>query len=428
MAKFSYICVKLNLNNKLTMKKILLIVASAAMFVATATAQVVQQPVVYKTGTGIRLYDRTVPRTEIILPKIKGYTLYKGDFHVHTIYSDGDVTPRERMREAWYDGLDVIAITDHLEIRTYEKFMLKALQPYSKDGEPFVYQNAGAGNKKNQDAPMMSNLNAGYEEALQYVEREQIPVLPIRATEIWRRPSEVGEFNALFLQDINAICDKDLFECFRRVKEQGGILIHNHPGWSRKTMEKSEVQVRAYSEGWISGVECVNSTTLYPTIIDRCIDEKLTMFANTDVHRPSSQVWARGCGIFRTMTFIMAKECTEKAIKDAILKRRTIAYSANNLIGEVMWLDEFLNAAVTCELLEVNEKKGVRVFQLTNTCSIPFLLRRGTALYTLNPFQSLRVSISRNKETGEYYEPEFQVDNMWSTGDKHPRLTLKIDK
>ena len=80
----------------------------------------------------IRLFNRPMERREIILPTIDGYTLYKADFHTHTIYSDGDVTPRQRVREAWYDGLDIVAITDHLEIRTYEKFMLKVLAPYNR--------------------------------------------------------------------------------------------------------------------------------------------------------------------------------------------------------------------------------------------------------------------------------------------------------
>lgn len=408
------------------MKKLFFILAMVAFGAAAATAQVVQTPVMGKTG--IRLYDKRVPRTEIILPQVKGYNIYKGDFHVHTIYSDGEVTPRERMREAWYDGLDVIAITDHLEIRTYEKFMLKALQPYSKDGKPFVYANAGAGNKKDKKAPMLCNLNAGYEEALNYIEKEEIPILAIRGTEIWRRPNIVGEYNALFLKDINAICHEDLFESFRRVKEQGGIIIHNHPGWRRPSMDKSEEQVRIYGEGWVDGIEVANGTTLYPKMVDRCVDEKLFISASTDVHRPSSQVWSRDCGIFRTMTFILAKECTEKAIKEALLKRRTIGYSANNLIGEEVWLKEFINEAVDCKVIAVNEKKGHRGFQLTNTCSIPFILRRGKLVYVLNPFQSLHINISRDKNTGEFYKPEFTVDNMWTVGDKHPKIHIAIDK
>ena len=393
---------------------------------AAATAQVVQTPVMGKTG--IRLYDKRVPRTEIILPQVKGYNIYKGDFHVHTIYSDGEVTPRERVREAWYDGLDVIAITDHLEIRTYEKFMLKALQPYSKDGKPFVYANAGAGNKKDKDAPMLSNLNAGYEEALSYIEKEEIPILAIRGTEIWRKPSEIGEYNAIFLKDINAICDKDLFECFRRVKEQGGFIIHNHPGWRRKTMDKSEAQIRAYGEGWIDAIEVVNDAALYPQMIDRCVNENLTITASTDLHRTSAQYYPRGGDRFRTMTFILAKECTEKAIKEALEKRRTIGYSSNNLIGEEMWLGEFINAAVDCKVVAEDKTKGKRTLQFTNTCSVPFLLRRGKTVYTLNPFQSLRMNFDKNKETGKFNKSEFVVDNMWTVGDKHPKLTIEIDK
>ena len=163
-------------------------------------------------------------------------------------------------------------------------------------------------------------------------------------------------------------------------------------------------------------------------MVDRCVEEKLAIFANTDVHRPSSQVWARDCGIFRTMTFILAKECTEKAIKDAIAKRRTIGYAANNLIGEEKWLKEFMDAAIDCKLVSVNDQKGYRVFQLTNTCSIPFRLRRLKSVYTLKPFQSLRVKIGRNKNTEVYYDPQFIVENMWTVGDKNPNFMLKIDK
>ena len=149
--------------------------------------------------------------------------------------------------------------------------------------------------------------------------------------------------------------------------------MHNHPGWRRKTMDKSEDQIRAYGEGWVDGVECVNSSTLYPTTIRRCIDEKLFIAANTDTHRPASQIFSRDKEYFRTMTFIMAKECTEKAIKEALLKRRTIGYSGNHLFGEEKYLVEFLNEAIDCQIVSDNEKKGHRAYLLTNKCSIPFL-------------------------------------------------------
>lgn len=369
----------------------------------------------------IRFFNRPAERREIILPTIDGYRLYKADFHTHTIYSDGDVTPRQRVREAWYDGLDIVAITDHLEIRTYEKFMLKVLAPYST-GKPFKYQNAGIANKKDKSYPVMANLNAAYDEAVYYTERENLPIMVVRGTEIWRNTKSIGEFNALFLKDINAICHEDLFESFRRVKEQGGLIMHNHPGYTRTTTAIAEgEQERAYSEGWIDGVEAVNSTTLYPDIISRCIDRNLFMAANTDAHRPTSHDWPAGGEFFRTMTFIMAKSCTEEDIKEALKAGRTIGYVANNLVGSEKHLAAFINEAVTCRVVAENRKKGEVTYSLTNCCSVPFVLHRGKSIHTLAPFTT------RNFTLKEGTLPRFVVDNMWHANEQHPTVVIAID-
>ena len=63
-------------------------------------------------------------RTEINIPDIPGYLTLKCDFHMHTVFSDGDVWPTVRVQEAWVEGLDAIAITDHIEY-----------QPHSQDVE-----------------------------------------------------------------------------------------------------------------------------------------------------------------------------------------------------------------------------------------------------------------------------------------------------
>ena len=408
------------------MKKLFLTCAVAVFAVSAAMAQAVHTPSIGKTG--IRLYNQPAHRTEIILPQVKGYNIYKGDFHVHTIYSDGETTPRERVREAWYDGLDVIAITDHLELRSYEKFMLKAHAPYNPDGKPYEYIRGGAGHKTDHTTPIYCDLDATYDEALSYVKNEEIPVMVIRGTEIWRNARTIGEYNAFFLKDITDVAKPDIIESLKEAKKQGAIIIHNHPGWRRNTMDKSPEQEQIYAQKLVDGIEVINGATLYPKMIDRCVNEKLTIFANTDLHRTSGQYYPRGGEIFRTMTFILAKECTEKAIKDALLKRRTIGYSHNHLIGEEEWLAEFLNAAVDCKVVAVNDKKEHRAFQLTNHCSVPFILRRGKTIYTLNPFQSLRVNFGKDKKTGKFNNPKFTVDNMWTVGDKHPSLTIEIDK
>ena len=72
-------------------------------------------------------------RVEFVLPEVGGYTVYKADLHTHSIYSDGDCTPEFRVREAWYDGLDVLAITEHVEYRRHEGKMLNFLKDESVD-------------------------------------------------------------------------------------------------------------------------------------------------------------------------------------------------------------------------------------------------------------------------------------------------------
>lgn len=57
----------------------------------------------------LRHYGQIFPeRTNIVLPQVNGYNVYKAELHIHTIYSDAHVTPEFRVQEAWYDGLDVL--------------------------------------------------------------------------------------------------------------------------------------------------------------------------------------------------------------------------------------------------------------------------------------------------------------------------------
>ena len=58
-------------------------------------------------------------RDPLPVPDLPGWKTLKGDFHLHTVFSDGEVWPTVHVREAWRDGLDVIALTDHVEYRPH---------------------------------------------------------------------------------------------------------------------------------------------------------------------------------------------------------------------------------------------------------------------------------------------------------------------
>ena len=70
--------------------------------------------------TGLFLLNKMVAQTinshgmgrTIEFPDIPGYTTMVCDFHQHTVFSDGEVWPSIRVKEAIKDGLNAIAITD----------------------------------------------------------------------------------------------------------------------------------------------------------------------------------------------------------------------------------------------------------------------------------------------------------------------------
>jgi len=55
-----------------------------------------------------------------LLSQPAGQVTLKCDFHTHTVFSDGNVWPTVRVDEAWREGLDAIAVTDHIEYRPHK--------------------------------------------------------------------------------------------------------------------------------------------------------------------------------------------------------------------------------------------------------------------------------------------------------------------
>ena len=78
------------------MKRLFISLLFAGASIIGVTAQTAKLPYTVRTVDS----RNTAKRTEIILPQVKGYNLYKADFHIHTVYSDGQVSPAGRVYEA----------------------------------------------------------------------------------------------------------------------------------------------------------------------------------------------------------------------------------------------------------------------------------------------------------------------------------------
>jgi 3',5'-nucleoside bisphosphate phosphatase len=283
---------------------------------------------------------RTETRREIHIPDVDGMKVLKCDFHMHTIFSDGDVWPTVRVNEAWLHGLDAIAITDHIE------------------GEPRKPHVGG-------------DHNASYEIALPAAQARDI--LLVRGGEITRDIE--GHYNAIFLNDVNPLDTPDFFDAVRAAIDQGAFVFWNHPlaYLLPGQPEWSPTQERLVSEGLIHGIEVFNEREWYPVALDWCAEKGLAVMGNSDIHDVTSEHYDLA-NRNRPMTLVLAKERTLESLRDAVFAGRTIAWFGDSLAGKKEHLEALAQACLT---LSVKPIEGTPLSQIsiTNISDIPFAVQ-----------------------------------------------------
>ncbi|MGV8092763.1 MAG: Sb-PDE family phosphodiesterase [Mangrovibacterium sp.] len=283
-------------------------------------------------------------RREISIPDILGYKTLKCDFHMHTVFSDGDVWPTVRVQEAWLDGLDAISITDHIEYR-----------PHSQDIE--------------------ADQNRVYEIAKPLA--GQIGIILVRGAEITRKMPP-GHLNALFLKNANLIEREDWWEACVEAREQGAFIIWNHPG---RKADQPSVQwwtehTRLTAAGIMKGIEVFNSKEYYPEALKWADEKNLTIFANSNIHLPAGMIYGHGKN-HRPVTLVFATEKTEDAIKQALLDRRTAAYFGDTIVGERRFLTPiFMNSVEIRNTQTKLQNHEIKTISIYNDSDITFNLKK----------------------------------------------------
>ncbi len=286
---------------------------------------------------------QTRVRTEVKIPDIPGYVSLKCDFHMHTIFSDGRVWPTIRPEEAWREGLDAFSITDHIEY-----------QPHKAD------------------VPI--NFSRSYEIAKPGA--NSLMLMIIKAAEI-TRPERPGHLNALFLKEIKPLDTKEWRDAVKAAVQQGGFVFWNHPGWKQpnKISVWYDTQGELYEKGMLHGIEVVNGDDYYPNAHKWCLEKKLTMMGNSDVHNPINMDYNFSKGEHRPMTIVLAKEKSIEAVKEALFARRTVVYWENVLIGEEKYLKPIFNKSIEIINPDVAIKgKGRAYIHIRNNSDISFEL------------------------------------------------------
>lgn len=280
------------------------------------------------------------------LPDIPGYITLKGDFHVHTDFSDGQVWPTLRIDEAVREGIDIIAITDHVEYRPHQDFM----------------KNAGH--------------NQSYDIALPYAKDRNVVL--VKGVEI-TRPMPTGHLNCLFVTDVDKLTDPDFMKVMEEANRQGAFVFWNHPGW--KTQQPDgvpkfhPVHEELLKKGWLHGVEFYNTKAAYGFVLDWCKQRNLTVFSNSDVHIAASDFWEFDKGGVRPVTLVFAKERNTEGVRDALKNGRTLAlFHGDSLGGKPEWAEAFFRNSIKVDKPH-SEDKDVHWVQIINNSTVPYRLK-----------------------------------------------------
>lgn len=324
-------------------------------------------------------------RNEIQIPDLNGYKTLKCDFHTHTVFSDGTVWPTVRIDEAYREGLDAISLTEHIEYRPHKED-IKAAHDRSYD---IAEKAAKAKN-----------------------------IILIKGSEI-TRGMPPGHFNAIFLSDADLLDTEEYMDAFKAAKQQNAFIFWNHPGWDAQQPDTTlwwDTHTQLLENGYMQGIEVVNGK-YFPEAHQWCLDKKLTMIGNSDVHQPIQSNVDFSKGEHRGMTLVFAKERSEEGIREALINRRTVVYHKNMLIGESQYLNELFENSLHI----IDTKKSAKSIQISfeNKSDLTFILKK-TAHdknliyfrdYTIQPHckHTITIKLENNITGGDL---NFEVTNL----------------
>ena len=292
-------------------------------------------------------------RQEVVFPRVQGLMVIKADLHIHTLYSDAQVLAETRVWEAWRDGLDLLVITDHPEY-------LKLALPEDRErayGRALPLARA-LGLLLARGAELTTLSDTGY-------------------------TGEDSDHVVAFIQD-EAPLYSDFDTAVRSARDQGGVIIWAHPGprWVRDATRLLEL-------GWLDGIELRNThwkggkgighhrgEPFFAQVMDWCLQHDLAVVASSDAHWPIDQMVDRARGERRDMTLILAESRDEKAIREAIKARRTLAFFGEMLWGREKWLRALAKSALVFSLTpSVQPDRKRHYLSVSNDSSFPFRLQ-----------------------------------------------------
>lgn len=323
---------------------------------------------------------------KIQIPDIPGYFTLKCDFHMHSVFSDGSVWPSVRVEEALAEGLDAIAMTDHVEYNPHKKYIAE------------------------------DNLIST---AIVQEAAKNKPLILIPGGEISATPDH---FNALFISNPNdtLLCSKIPAVRIKAAKDQGGFVFWNHPGWTSRAKDGNapvdDGFYKLMEEGQINGIEICNGDEFWPDVLGLVKKYNLTLLGDSDIHGVSHYAYTPDD--HRTVTLVFSKDKTPEGVREALEHQRTVVYANNFLVGKPDLLKELFLASLQ---VETRYQRGTTLaaMRITNISDLDYYCRNTGNLNFHNSAYSFVIRahatttlIVRTNQPVSTFNLELTVDNL----------------
>ncbi|MFL3052712.1 MAG: Sb-PDE family phosphodiesterase [Candidatus Neomarinimicrobiota bacterium] len=349
-------------------------------------------------------YTHTGIDRKISFPDIKGYKTLSCDLHTHTVFSDGSVWPSIRVAEANKDGLDAIAVTEHIEYQSYKE-----------------------------DIPH-PDRNRSYDLTKKYAKGSDLMV--IAGTEITKKMPP-GHANAIFVKDVNKIMNDDYMKSYEAARKQGAFTFWNHPHWIG---QRKDASVKVFDEveelinkRLLHGIEVTNERTYSDQAIQVALDHDLTMIGTSDVHDLVDWDYKIPEGGHRPVTLVFSKRKNLKDLKRSLFQGRTVVWYNNILIGKNEWMTPLINASLTIDSVGFYKNYELGIVKIRNHSDARFILKNKSIydfyqhsdLIEIQPHSVKQLAVVSGKNISSF-DLEFEVLNAVIAPSTHPVKIFKI--
>lgn len=348
----------------------------------------------------------------INFPNTDKYKVIVADLHTHSVFSDGAVWPNVRVEEAVRDGIDLLAITEHLEYQPHIDDI-----PHPDRNRSFDIAEDIA---KNKDLTVINgaeitrmfppgHINAIFIEdanKLIYLDETKIS----EAKEILK---EVPEESLTNYEDLSWLEDAALASLWPvksaliEARNQNAFTFWNHPAWSSEEFIGQpmlrEIHKEFFRDNLLHGIEVANGDGYSEEAFRIALEYGLTVIGTSDVHGLIDWDYPSSIGAHRPVTLILSESNSSDAIKSSLFSGKTVVWFKNNLIGLENNILELTNSYLKAKKVEILENSDIARVEIENVSDMRFIIQVLDQSSVVN--ESNLIEIAPNEKT------VLQIDN-----------------